>query len=475
MDQVNIANNDLQELKEDLLKIKSSENELTNSKWNSSKALSSRSTLNIQDALMERYNHSKTLYMQRRLETIIVDQVSLFDPDTDQFTIPDAIGDEYEIKEKQANAIADLTAAASAVRESLQSMRNKFEAICSRRIELEKMVKDMEDDDDLSDDGKDEVSKNYGKQCSDEDVVVEQEKVDRFQQQKRKMQEDLHLLLKVKEDRLRAITKSRKEFEVLKEKETRIIESGQDSLQFAEKIGELMEIKKFYDSLRIVVENLGGVKIVNTTEENKILFLTLLIHDRHKIRVELELFRTTLLKVVDAKWVSSPLVVDLSTNNESIDEDQFSLPLIPLDDLLHVAKTSMGPPNDLRFIVREACACIRNMQNRVDDLAMLRQQVLTRIVGNSQVICSFNEGIVVDMRLYDQWVEVHQIVGVAGWEKETINNIHEIVSKKDESFTPSFVVHLVGKELKRLKEEDGWKSPKTPVIPYRRKDKLNPK
>ena len=74
------------------------------------------------------------------------------------------------------------------------------------------------------------------------------------------------------------------------------------------------------------------------------------------------------------------------------------------------------------------------------------------------------------MRLYDQYVEVEDIVGVTGWEKEATDKIKKVVSKRDESWTPSVVVELVQKEVERLKVQDGLELPKTPVMPSKRKE-----
>jgi len=294
-------------------------------------------------------------------------------------------------------------------------------------------------------------------------------------------------LVKEKEDRLSSIAQSREELALLKEEESKILESGQDPTQFHEKIKELKEMREFYDNLREVMEELGGVKILKAREDNesKHLFLNLVIYGEHQVEIELEVYRKSLLKLINAKWVTNPVVSSVKSSDSQIDDENntdeivklehFSLPLYPLDDLVQVAKTSMGPPHDMRFVIRETCARIRNTQNRVDDIAVLRKRVLTRVVGNDQVVCSLNEGIVIDMRLYDQWVEVEQIVGVTGWEKETTDKIHKVVSRRDESWTPSVVVNLVQKEIERLKEQDGLEIPKTPVLPSRQKERAQDK
>jgi hypothetical protein len=473
--------NRLHELKESLSKIKSLETELADSKWNEEP--SPTSTTEFQNSLLERYQEAKSLYMERRLETLMVDQVSTFDPNSNEFDIPDTAGDSAEVEEKHANALANLETAAQGIRASLSNMRNSYQAVCSRRIELEQMIQDLEqgdDDDDIDDDHnqdmEDTTATTDGKDGSEEDIVSEREKIDILQRKKRQLQEDLARLVKEKQEKMRCIAQSGEELTSLKDEESKILESGQDPTQFNEKIKELKEMKEFYDSLREVMEELGGVKILNAKEdkESHHLFLNILIYDKHQLEIELEVYRKNLLKLINAKWVTDPVVSSVpsssSSDSEVINREKFSLPLYPLDELVQVAKTSMGPPHDMRFVIRETCARIRIAQNRVDDIAVLRQRVLTKVVGNDRVVCSLNEGIVIVMRLYDQWVEVEDIVGVTGWEKEATDKIKNVVSKRDESWTPSVVVELVQKEVERLKEQDGLELPKTPVMPSRRKE-----
>ena len=473
--------NRLHELKESLSKIKSLETELADSKWNEEP--SPTSTKEFQNSLLERYQEAKSLYMERRLEAVMVDQVSTFDPESNEFDAPDNAGDSAEIEEKHANALANLETAAQGIRASLSNMRNSYQAVCSRRIELEQMVQDLEqgddddDDDDDDDHNQDMVDTTTdGKDGSEEDIVSEREKIDILQRKKRQLQEDLARLVKTKEERMSGIAQSRVELDLLKDEESKILESGQDPTQFHEKIKELKEMKEFYDSLREVMEELGGVKILNAKEDSKShhLFLNILIYDKHQLEIELEVYRKNLLKLINAKWVTDPVVSSVPSsddnNSDVVNREKFSLPLYPLDDLVQVAKTSMGPPHDMRFVIRETCARIRIAQNRVDDIAVLRQRVLTKVVGNDRVVCSLNEGIVIVMRLYDQYVEVEDIVGVTGWEKEATDKIKKVVSKRDESWTPSVVVELVQKEVERLKVQDGLELPKTPVMPSKRKE-----
>mmetsp|Transcript_56041 Transcript_56041/g.114370 ORF Transcript_56041/g.114370 Transcript_56041/m.114370 type:complete len:512 (+) Transcript_56041:144-1679(+) len=505
----------LQELKEGLSKIKVLESELAGSKWNEDP--SPKSISDFQGSLLKRYQESKSLYMQRRLESFVADHVSGFDEKKNRFEIPDypcinkmegsddgetdrrpiSSNDEAAraLEEKHAKALTALETAAHGIHAALGNMKNSYETVISRRKELEKIVQDMEqgenndDEDDPNIDG--ENDKDLDTTIEEHDIEVEREKTELLQQRKRQLQEEHTRLVKLKEERMKSMSHNRDELAALKEEESKIRTAGHDPSQFLAKIKELKEMKDFYDSLRDVVEELGGVKILDAREDSdtKHLFLALAFYENHRVEVELEVYCNTLLKLVSAKWLSSPVVTSVllpissdsgepssasasaSSTSGSTDANQeiFSLPLDPLDDLVQTAKSSMGPPHDLRFVIRETCARIRIVQARADDLAVLRRRVLTKVVGNDQVVCSFNEGIVVVMRLYDQWVKVEQIVGISGWDQSLTDKIHAVVSKREESWTPNKVVDLVKKEIERLIAEDGFELPKTPVLPMRRK------
>ena len=120
----------------------------------------------------------------------------------------------------------------------------------------------------------------------------------------------------------------------------------------------------------------------------------------------------------------------------------------------------------LDSLIRESCARIRILQDRVNDLAILRQHYLTKVVGNDQIVCSLNENIAIVMRLYDQWVRVEQVVGL-GWDKAVTDKIHAAVPDKDESLKPTMVVEIVRKEIARLQNEEGFVLPRTPELPKR--------
>jgi hypothetical protein len=462
----------LQELKQGLEQIKVLEERLKDSEWRQNP--SPRSVADSQASLLEQYEQAKALYIRRRLELITCEQVATYDPDTDEFEPPegstsierDDDSANHDADEAHAQALAALETTVQSVHAKLSQLRNTYEAVCTRRQELERMVQDLEDEEGVDDDSNnnmmDEESYTID-QPDDADIELEQKKIEDLQQRKQQLQYQLDQLRKEREERHKRVMQYQSEVALLEEEEKDMNLQGKNPEEFRAKIQELKQMQEFYDNLREILEELGGVKILTVKEdhENQHLHLTILIFQQHKVEIEMEVYRKNSLKLVDAKLVTNPVVMSTVSC-----EEQFSLGINPLDDLVQFAKTSMGPPHDVRFLIRETCARIRILQDRVNDLAILRQHYLTRVVGNDQIVCSLNENIAIVMRLYDQWVRVEQVVGL-GWETAVTDRIHAAVPDKDESLKPTMVVEIVQKEIARLQTEEGFVIPRTPELPTR--------
>lgn len=496
----------LQELKDGLAKLQMIEQELGEASWNHD--ASPRAISDFQSSILQRYQRSKAVYLQRRLEMLVVDHVPTFDPSTDTFQHPHVSGvaddvgqdtsnddgnneesrgkqsdDDDELKARRDKALASLETTVQSIHSKLRHMRDSYQAVCSRRKELAQMVQDLEEgngsnDPNMSTDttvttSLDDITtvdtdKNDEPPTREEDIAREQQRLEELQKTKRQLQEKLDLMRKEKLERESRLLSGRAELEELKKEEAELLESGQDLSEFHKKIEELKEMKEFYDNVRAILEELGGVKIVHVREDEESsqhLHLTILVYDEYKVEIELEVFRQSSLKLVNAKWISDPIVKAVSSDTQG---ETFSMTMSDLDDLVQIAKTSMGPPHDVRFIIRETCARVRIMQNHVDDLAVLRERhgILTKVDSNDRVLCSFNDGIVIVMRLYDHWVRVEHVVGVNGWDQVLTDKIRDAISTRDETLKPTMVVEQVLQEIESLKK-NGAIDPATPELPTR--------
>jgi hypothetical protein len=442
----------MEELRNGLSKLKDLETDLSSAdKWREDSS-SPRGVVES-NALIQRYEAARDLYLQRRMENILVDHVGTYDGTT--FEFPDHEENE-ELQERHAQALATLQTSVQTIQAKVTQLRDTYQTVCSRREELEQVVQDLEEDGDEIMQGNDDDDDEQV--LDEEDMALEQERIEQLQQTKRRLQEEV---AKIQQDTRQAqerVRHNQEDISVLEQQD-----KGEDHADLQKKVEELREMKVFYDSLREVLEELGGVKILEVLEEpnDRHLHVTVLLYDEHKVQIELEVYRKTALKLVRAKWITKPVV---HAQVEGEDND-FSLSMDSLDDLVQVAKTTLGPPHDMRFIIRETLARIRIQKNRVNDLALLRRHVLTKIVGGDQIVCSLNDGIVIVMRLYEHWVRVEQIVGVSGWNQATTDKIQEAITQ-DENATPTSIVQQVQAEVERLKK-GGVVNPRTPIMPKR--------
>ena len=442
-------------------------------------------------SLIQRYEQARNLYLQRRLENLLVDHIATVhsndndvdgDNDAAAFHMELPLTDDKENEELRARneeALQKLQASLSTLHTQVDQLRHTRDAVQSRRQELERMVQDLQqaasNDADDEEDRMDEDDTTTSSLDPAAALEEEQVRLEELQKRKRMLQDRL--------DQVQRQAKEAQERAHAKEEQVRLLQ--QESLPSSEtaeeaqrKLQELVEMKDFYDSLRQVLEELGGVKIVAVDEvaqgnsTTPRLSLSLLFYDHYPVNITLQVYRKVLLKLVDAHWNCTneePPVVQAATKD-------YSLPLEPLQDLVHTAISTLGPPHDLRFIVRETLARIRLSQVRVEQLSELRHRYIMKLYGN-QVTCSLNEGIIIVLRLYEKYVKLDNLVGINGWDHTAIEELRTNVQRRLETeyaqddasialfgskVTPLVVVELVQEEIRRASS-----NPRTPRMPVR--------
>ena len=486
----------------------------------SSSSSSSSSSLHM-ESIVQRYQQAKNIYLQRRMQHLLLEHMTTFDGTTfegvpeinetkDDFNrVEEVLGqsnktdidtdidgmtslgvviknkdnnkqlmsllEEEEDKDQGTAATADQKQAldrlydmAATIRKDSQRAQDLYQSIMVlQRQELEAMLEELErsaagtaeaeaaDDHDME--MLAEETEQDEPEITEEELQQMQQQLEQLQQRKRQLQEEL-ATVEQETQRVQAHTMATKQHLL-----TLQPSQDEDVNELEKKIEELKEMKAWYDGLRQVMEELGGVKILQVTDDstNGHLILQLQLYDDYQVQVQLEAYRQAALKLVAAKWITEPIVRPQITDAMG---DNFYLSLPALDDLVEVAKTTLGPAEDVRFLVREALARIRILQERVNDLAELRQTVLTRVVGD-QMVCSLPEGISVVLRLYELVVRIDQIVGVGGWEPEIIEQIRAGIDETNA--TPKSILQQIQEHIERLKQEG--KVPPTPKMPIKKK------
>jgi hypothetical protein len=419
--------------------------------------------------LIQRYEQARDLYLQRRLENLLVDHIATYDGET--IELPE-IEDDSDLIERNEHAFRTLQASLSTLHTQVDQLRHTRDAVQSRRQELERMVHDLQQEDESE---TDIMEEDDTMSLDPSELEREQARIEELQQQKRQLQDRLEQLQRQAKEAQECACAKREQVQLLQ----REIESSENGAEAESKLRELLEMKDFYDSLRHVLEELGGVKIVKVeeiTQENSSntphLCLSLLFYQDYPVQITLQVYRKIFLKLVDAQWNPTnggQPVVQAATKD-------YELPLEPLQDLVQTALSTLGPPHDLRFIVRETLARIRLSQTRANQLAELRHRYIMKLYGN-QVTCSLNEGIIIVLRLYEKHVKLDDLVGINGWDDGATAALRTNVQRRLESeyaqdeaeialygskITPLVVVELVQEEMRKT-----FANPRTPRMPVR--------
>jgi hypothetical protein len=249
--------------------------------------------------------------------------------------------------------------------------------------------------------------------------------------------------------------------------------------QKKEKYSEIIE---WYDSMRDILEEVTGIKIVgvnNVEDSPKIIILQVLLLGSHKVEVRMKKDprRPNTLRVDTASFVTSDVIT-----GRMVDHKALELVIPDLKDLVRLC-SNMGPVEDVQFLLRETMGRIRAIVARVDELSLLRATYLTKIGAlrhsvhsfggeDQEVVCSIREGVTVVLRLTPDCpvirgsAYVDQIVGVGGWDQAKLGELKETINEQRHR-GPVKLMDCLKSELDRLTSDGEVSIPTTPKMPER--------
>jgi hypothetical protein len=467
---------------------------------------------NLDPTLIQRYKEARDLYLRRHIQSIFMAHVETYDGHSIQeFAERPSEEEEEDAKEQLAKARSAIQMDAQELHQQTLELEQKHRIFCSRREELRKMIEDMEEqDDEKNGDANESVDVDMAETDDDEEDVdddalaQEEERLTMLQQKKAQLEVKLNMM----RQEIAAVRSNTEKNEAIiaelwggegPSSPTSLKEEVEETQK---KTQEYTDIKDFYDGLRGVMEELNGLRILevtNTTNngENKTeVNIRVQVLEKHDIKITMrsshetpEEFRVSKAEFLTSTVVRAPVDAPASTSANELDEEEdgqnkvLKLTIPPLDDLVKLS-ARLPPGEDLRFLVREAMNRIQMIQNRVVELAVLHNNVLTKIGSfqhnndgfggeEQEVVCSLNECITVVLRLTADCplvpgsVYISQMVGVAGWDDATVMEIQEAVSRQ-EFKSPWDLIQAIQSEISRL-EDAGLSLPKTPTLPLRRK------
>jgi len=293
-------------------------------------------------------------------------------------------------------------------------------------------------------------------------------------------------------------------------------------VELQEKAAELKQSSDFYDGIRELMEELGGVKILSSSacEQEDGFTLTLKLLGSHLLEIRLKKSSSSVvgggsnesLFVASAKLTtpttfpmpeSQPETMTEDTENltETINQSlsnvslskimsqkqTVSIVIPPLDDLVKWSR-SLESSQGIRFVLVETMARIRTLDARVAELTHLRQNYAAQVYdietncesaqfggAEQEVVCAINEGITVALRLTVDCplvpgsVYISELFGVGGWEEEKLVALKKVVEER-RCKGPVEVMEVMVKEIRRRRHEEGWAIPLTPSLPRGRKE-----
>ena len=468
--------------------------------------------------LLKRYKSARNTYIHRRTLQMFVEMMSKYDPEKNEFALPKVDDEEVQKQQKKneetLNAIRSTMERVATLRKENVDAFREFE---KKREELDDIVTKMERDSVTTQEEDDEMS-DGGEEISEEDVEQQEEAISKLSERREILEHKLRLVRgqiaqaetevgdmqnAVNEVRTKTGRKAidwRKESAKNEEVEFFSVKESVDAevAEMKEKIEELQRSSEFYGAMRELMEELGGIKILETAkeEEKDGFVIKLMLLETHILELHLENSdKDNTLHVGNANLIT-PISLPVPQANQeedttnlmdtmhSISMSNLSFSKImsqkpaeavvipPLDDLVLYSQ-QLESSHGIRFIVTEALARIRTVQSRVLELSHLKSKYAAQVYdidsGEQEVVCALMEGISVALRLGADCplvkgsVYISELCGVGGWEEAKLLELKKSVDEK-KCKGPVEVMELLVEEIKRRKAEEGWILPLTPVM-----------
>ena len=269
--------------------------------------------------------------------------------------------------------------------------------------------------------------------------------------------------------------------------------------EMQDRIGELQSSAEYYEGMRELMEELGGVRLLETKGADGAdqgFVLTLMLLGSHILEVTLSKEGSkSELRVKDAKLLTSMSIpvphpneeetANLTQTMHSISMSNLSLSKImsqkpsesvvirPLQDLVAFSQ-QLESTHGIRFILSETLARIRTAHSRIEELTLLRSKYAAQVydiesTGEQEVVCALKEGISIALRLGADCplvkgsVYISELCGVGGWEEDKLQELKKTVGER-RCRGPVEVMEVMVEEIKRRREDEGWALPLTPVL-----------
>jgi len=442
--------------------------------------------------LLQRYKTARNSYIQQATIQKFLSSLAQYDAATNTLPLPDTTEDEQEsereaLRQRREEILDSVKGTLVEVSSGVEGIRTKWEQFCDKREELTQIVEGMErnerkrrlEDSDGSADENDVLSDEQeggeGEEITEEDVANQEEKLDELQQRKLELENRLRRvraqILDVEDNchrTKRAVNEVRvkggrdpldwrglnnngsSENGLCEGTDKNLEGSGNENVEYIsvvaqgveaeiakmeEKSAEFKKSAEFYDGIRELMEELGGVKIVSSKSisssasstinregtgrdgensqkkqkhEEEGFVLTLMLLGSHILEITLtksprdkdglhvsnaKLTTETTFPMHDApntandneettSLIETIHSISLSHQSFSIIMSQkpsVEVTIPPLDDLVTWSQSFENSSHGIKFVIVETLARIRTLEARVAELATLREKYAAQV------------------------------------------------------------------------------------------------
>lgn len=492
--------------------------------------------------LLQKYKSARQSYIQQRTTEMFLDNLKNYNPSTNTLPMPPQVSPEERaaIQSRRVDILNSVQGTMENVNGAMEEVQRKYAQFEEKREEFVQIVEGMErserqkrmnDDDNFDPMDEDKHDDDCdGEVITEEDVAAQEDHLEELQQRKIELENKLRSvraqILDVEDDcrHTKQVVNEVRQKTGRKPLDWRGFnhedEDGSTAgveneiAEMQEKAAELKQSGDFYDGIRELMEELGGVKILSssTLEREEGFTLTLMLLGSHILEILLKKSSSSSdsLSVASAK-LTTPTTFSMPEARSEMNEDTdnltetinqslsnvsiskimsqkqtVSIVIPPLDDLVKWSR-SLESSQGIRFVLVETMARIRTLGARVSELTHLRQNYAAQVYdidtspessqfggAEQEVVCAINEGITVALRLTVDCplvpgsVYICELFGVGGWEEEKLAALKKVVEQR-RCKGPVEVMEVMVKEIRRRRHEEGWAIPLTPSLPRGKK------
>lgn len=350
-------------------------------------ALGSHSSLPIEtkensvaQSLLEEYAKARDKYLQQKLTMSLLSHLKEASD-----VVPEVPTEEERaaLQERRGQVVAQVQHEAQSYQRQVISCQAQQAAFMARKSEVDAFMSEVEASGRTLDNSQDSDEESV----DDDEYQAQQDKLLELQQRKAQLQGKLA----VAQDKHMKIVKEKREQGSLFAKTESATEISQEALErlqaenakLAAELQKYSTIGGFYESLRLVMEELRGVRLIAVDkaagEETGDLTMTVELLNEYTVRLGLKFDvenRCQTLRVVSAGFIGANHV----EGPPSADQNGFSMSL-PLPNMEDMVESSNQVQDGLRFVIRETMGRLTTLKARVADLAVLQQQVSDLHIG----------------------------------------------------------------------------------------------